>query len=90
MLRKLSVALALIGALGLAFVAAPTDAYAKKKKVVVVKGPRSVYVVGKSYNGYLYVGKKRRHWHDRWYAYGEGPCWIRVGDVWFWNVAVCP
>ncbi len=88
MLRKLSLAFALAGALGLAFAAAP--AHAKKKKVVVVKGPRTVYVVGKSYNGHLYVGRKRHLWHGKWYAYGVGPCWVKIGSVWFWNVAACP
>ena len=72
-----------------------------KKKGVVVVGPKNkgvvvhkkggpTYVVGKTYNGYVYVGKKRRNWHGKWYAYGIGPCWIRVGDVWLWNVVACP
>lgn len=87
MLRKFSLALAFAGALGLVFAAAPAEA---KKKVIVVKGPKKVYVVGKSYNGYLYVGQKRRLWRGKWYAYGVGPCWINVGGVWFWNVAACP
>jgi hypothetical protein len=88
MFRKLSLALALTGALGLVFAAGPADA---KKKVIVVKShPKKVYVIGNSYNGHLYVGKKRRMWHGKWYAYGVGPCWINVGGVWFWNVAACP
>jgi hypothetical protein len=87
MLRKLSLVIALAGGLGLTFTALPAHA---KKKVVIVESPRTVYIVGNSYNGNLYVGKKRHRWHGKWYAYGVGPCWIRAGDAWFWNVAACP
>jgi hypothetical protein len=57
----------------------------KKKAVVVVRpkikavvlqkkgGPRSI--IRKSYDGYLYVGKKRRRWHGKWYACGVGQSW---------------
>ena len=103
MLKKLSIVLALSAVLGLAL-AAPVASDAKekkktvvvvapKKKVVVVKKPvhtKTVYVVGQSYNGHLYVGRKRHRWHGVWYAYGVGPCWINIGGVWFWNVAGCP
>lgn len=62
----------------------------KNKGVVIHKKGGPTYVIGKKYNGNIYVGKNRRNWHGKWYAYGVGPCWIRVGDVWFWNVAACP
>jgi hypothetical protein len=101
MLKKISIILSIVAAFGLVLTA-PVSADAKpkkktvvvvtpKKKVVVVhKKPVTVYVIGKSYNGHLYVGKKRHRWHDKWYAYGVGPCWIKVGGLWFWNVAACP
>jgi len=92
MLKKVSIALSVAAALGLGLaLAAPEPAFAKpaKKKVVVVK-KKNVYVVGKTYNGHVYYGRSRHRWHDKWYAYGVGPCWIKVGGVWFWNVAVCP
>ena len=101
MLKKVSIILSIVAAFGLVLTApAPADAKPKKKGVVVI-GPKRkavvihkkggpTYVIGKTYNGYLYVGKKRRHWHGKWYAYGVGPCWIRVGDVWLWNVVACP
>jgi len=29
--------------------------------------------------------RRERHWyHGRWWDYGEGPCWRRVGPVWVW------
>ncbi len=101
MLKKISIILSIVAAFGLVLTApVPADAKPKKKAVVVV-GPKNkgvvihkkggpTYVIGKKYNGNIYVGKKRRNWHGKWYAYGVGPCWIRVGDVWFWNVAACP
>jgi hypothetical protein len=95
MLKKLSIILSFAAALGLGLaLAAPEPAFAKppKKKVVVVKKNvhKNVYVVGKSYNGHVYYGRSRHRWHGRWYAYGVGPCWIKVGGLWFWNVAACP
>jgi len=88
-MKKLAIVLSLVGAVALAL-AAPATA-ATKKKVIIVKKPRTttVYVVGKSYDGHLYVGKKRHKWHDKWYAYGVGPCWVKVGGVWFWNTVAC-
>ena len=101
MLKKVSIILSIVAALGLAItISAPTEAKPKKKAVVVADSKKKAivvhkkgeptYVVGKTYNGYLYVCKKRRHWRGKWYAYGVGPCWIKVGGVWFWNVVACP
>ena len=60
------------------------------KKGVVVRKRKTVYVVGKSYNGFIYVGRKGYSWNGVWYVYGVGFCWVKVGDVWFWNPSVCP
>jgi hypothetical protein len=99
MLKKLSIALSLAAALGLGLaVSVPQPAHAYMKKVVkkhvivVKKGPphRNIYVVGRTYNGHIWYGRNRHRWHGRWYAYGAGPCWIKVGGLWFWNVAACP
>jgi hypothetical protein len=48
------------------------------------------YVIGRRYNGHIWYGRNRHFWRGRWYAYGVGPCWINVGGLFFWNVAVCP
>jgi hypothetical protein len=111
MLKKLSIALSVIAALGLAV--APADAkpqnknksvqvkqvtvkknFTVKKKNITVKkisGPnKTVYVVGKKYNGHIWYGQTRHRWRGVWYDYGVGPCWIRVGGLWFWNIAACP
>ena len=48
------------------------------------------YVVGRTYNGRVWFGRRRHFWHGRWYAYGVGPCWIYIDGLWFWNLAVCP
>jgi hypothetical protein len=48
------------------------------------------FVVGRSYNGHRWFGHNRHRWHGRWYAYGEGECWIRIDGEWFWNELVCP
>jgi hypothetical protein len=54
-------------------------------------GPnRSRYVIGHSYNGHMWYGQNRHRWHGRWYAYGDGPCWVNVDGLWFWNVVACP
>lgn len=30
--------------------------------------------------------RHERHWYrGRWWEYGEGPCWRRVGPVWVWT-----
>ena len=89
-MKKLAIVLSLVGAVGLALAAPATAAH--KKKVIVVKKPHTttVYVIGKSYNGHLYVGKKSHRWHGKSYAYGVGKCWVKVGGVWFWNVVACP
>jgi hypothetical protein len=93
MLKKISIALSVVAALGLGLaLATPQPVFAQyphKKKVVVVK-KTNVYVVGRRYNGHVWYGRTRHRWHGRWYAYGVGPCWVRVGDLWFWNVAACP
>ena len=100
MLKKLSIVLSLFAVLGFVLAApAASDAKEKKKsvvvvthkrKVVVVHKRKTVYVVGKSYNGYIYVGRNGYTWNGVWYVYGVGFCWIKVGDVWFWNPSVCP
>ena len=116
MLKKLSIALSVIAALGLAVATAPADAKPQgnkhksvqvkqvtvnknarvrvkvKKNVVVVPVVRTkkVYVIGKTYNGRLWVGEKRYFWRGNWYDYGVGRCWIRINGVWFWNPVLCP
>jgi len=98
MLKKISIALSVVGALGLA-VAVSADAQPVKKKTVTVHRnvtvhrtvtTRNRYVVGRRYNGHVWYGRNRHFWHGRWYGYGVGPCWINVGGLWFWNVAACP
>ena len=62
-----------------------------KKNIVVNKNfNNKKFVVGKKYNGHVWFGHSRHRWHGRWYAYGEGPCWINVEGEWFWNVVACP
>jgi hypothetical protein len=110
MLKKLSIALSVIAALGFAVASAPADAKPKnnnksvhiqknvhvkvkvRKNVVVVPVVRTkkVYVIGKRYNGRLWVGENRYFWRGAWYDYGVGRCWIRVNGVWFWNPVLCP
>jgi hypothetical protein len=95
MLKKLSIILSLVAALGLVL-AAPATSEAKTykkttKKVYVHKTVHTnKYVIGHSYGGHVYYGRNRHRWHGRWYAYGVGPCWINVGGIWFWNIAACP
>ena len=48
------------------------------------------YVVGRRYNGNIWLGHTGHRWHGRWYAYGVGPCWIYVDGLWFWNPLACP
>lgn len=48
------------------------------------------FVVGRNYGGHIWYGQTRHRWHDTWYDYGVGPCWINVGGLWFWNVLLCP
>jgi hypothetical protein len=48
------------------------------------------FVVGRSYNGHRWFGHNRHRWHGRWYAYGEGECWINIDGEWFWNELICP
>jgi hypothetical protein len=92
MLRKISIVLSLTAALGLGLaVAVPNAAFAQshhKKKAYVHH--HNNYVVGHTYNGHVYYGRRRHYWHGHWYGYGVGPCWINVGGIWFWNVAACP
>jgi len=108
MVKKFSIALSLVAALGLGFaIVAPSASFAKqnqnkpqnvnkkvvvKKNVVVVKhvGGKNNFVVGKKYNGHIWFGHNRHRWHDKWYAYGEGPCWVNVDGLWFWNEVACP
>jgi hypothetical protein len=59
------------------------------RRVNVDRRVRSNFVVGRRYNGHMWFGHNRHFWHGRWHAYGDGPCWINVGE-WFWNELVCP
>jgi hypothetical protein len=106
MLKKVSMVLSVVAALGVGFALvspAPADAkpkqnqvvvkknvvvVKKKKNVVVVKKP--VYVIGKTYNGNVWLGRKRHRWNGVWYEYGVGPCWINVNGAYFWNLLACP
>jgi hypothetical protein len=40
--------------------------------------------VGHRYQGGTWYGHKRHYWHNRWYDYGIGPCWLStpIGFVW--------
>lgn len=113
MLKKLSIVVAVIAALGLSFatISSPDAAPQKKaqkqfqpKKNFAPKknfGPKNAgpknfgpkkgnFVVGKQYNGHYWYGRNRHRWHGRWYNYGDGPCWINIDGLWFWNIAACP
>jgi len=116
MLRKLSIVLSAVAALGFAFaVSAPADAKPVKnvqvhRNVIVHRnvtvrrnvtinrnvrvnrnvGVRRGFVVGRRYHGHVWYGHNRHRWHNRWYDYGVGPCWINIDGEWFWNVLVCP
>jgi hypothetical protein len=48
------------------------------------------FKVGQKVNGHMWFGHSRHRWHGRWYAYGEGECWINIEGEWFWNELVCP
>lgn len=48
------------------------------------------FIVGKKYNGHVWYGQSRHRWRGTWYAYGEGPCWINIDGLWFWNPIACP
>jgi hypothetical protein len=48
------------------------------------------FVVGERYNGHIWYGRSRHFWRGRWYAYGDGPCWMRIDGLWFWNEVACP
>jgi hypothetical protein len=61
----------------------------RNKTVNVNKAAHGKYVVGKTYNGHYWYGENRHRWHGRWYAYGDGPCWIKVDGLWFWNASTC-
>jgi hypothetical protein len=116
MLKKLSLVLSVLAALGFAVaISAPADAKEPDKKVQVNKNIQvnknlqvnknvkfkqnlqvnknikfSKFKVGQKVNGHIWFGHNRHRWHNRWYAYGEGPCWINFEDEWFWNELVCP
>lgn len=130
MLKKVSLVLSVIAALGFAVAtSAPADAAQEKNKTVRtntvrtntvrtnravnVRTNRSVnvrtnravgvnrsagvnrvgranFVVGRRYGGNVWYGHNRHRWHNTWYGYGEGPCWINVDGEWFWNVIACP
>jgi hypothetical protein len=126
MLKKVSLVLSVIAALGFAVAtSAPADAAQEKNKTVrsttvrsttvrtnrvgnvrsnvrtnrnvgvnrsagVNRVGRASFVVGRRYGGNVYYGHNRHRWHNTWYGYGEGPCWINVDGEWFWNVIACP
>lgn len=121
MLKKLSLVLSVLAALGFALaISAPADAKEQKNKDVrtntvrtnvtrtnVVRTNRtnlnrtnvrtnrissssSKFIVGHKYGSHRWYGHNRHRWHNRWYAYGEGPCWINIEGEWFWNELVCP
>jgi hypothetical protein len=60
------------------------------RSVGVNRAVRGNYVVGRRYNGHIWYGRSRHFWHGRWYGYGDGPCWINVDGLWFWNELACP
>ena len=60
------------------------------RNVNVNRNVHSNFVVGRRYNGHYWYGQNRHRWHNTWYAYGVGPCWISIDGLWFWNEAACP
>ena len=130
MLKKLSLVLSVLAALGFAVaISAPADAKQQQKtvnkstqfkqsnknanfkqssKVKNFQSTKSTKVknshdgpsasrfksgkfkVGQKVNGHIWFGHNRHRWHGRWYAYGEGECWINIEGEWFWNELVCP
>jgi hypothetical protein len=60
------------------------------RNVRVNQAGHSNFVVGRRYNGHVWYGHNRHRWHGRWYAYGDGPCWVNVAGEWFWNPIACP
>ena len=118
MLKKLSLVLSVLAALGFAVaISAPADAKEQQKtvnkstqfkqsnknanfkqssKVKNFQSTKSTKVqsgkfkVGQKVNGHIWYGHNRHRWHGRWYAYGEGECWINIEGEWFWNELVCP
>ncbi len=53
-------------------------------------GVRRNFAVGHRYGNNVWYGQRRHMWRGRWYAYGNGPCWVNVDGLWFWNVLACP
>jgi hypothetical protein len=131
MLKKLSLVLSVLAALGFAVaISAPADAkqpqgnktvnkttqfkqsnknvnFKQSSKVKNFQSNKSIKVknfqsnknvkfqsgkfkVGQKVNGHMWFGHSRHRWHNRWYAYGEGECWINIEGEWFWNELVCP
>ena len=117
MLKKVSLVLSVLAALGFAVaISAPADAKPQQKNVQVkqnikvnknfqsnksikvknLQGNKNVnfksgkFKVGQKVNGHMWFGHNRHRWHGRWYAYGEGECWINIEGEWFWNELVCP
>ena len=128
MLKKISLVLSVLAALGFAVaISAPADAKEQQKtvnkstqfkqsnknanfkqsskvknfqstkstKVKNLQGNKNVnfksgkFKVGQKVNGHIWFGHSRHRWHNRWYAYGEGECWINIDGEWFWNELVC-
>jgi len=105
MLKKLSIALSVVAALGLALAIAtpsPVDAkpqqkqqqkqqkFQKQKFVKQKNVQKQKWKVGQKVNGHIWFGHSRHRWHGVWYAYGVGPCWINIEGEWFWNELACP
>ena len=106
MLKKLSAALAVAAIGFAVSFSAPAEAKTKNvhvnktvhvnrtvtvnRNVRVNRTVSTRYVVGQKYTGHVWYGRSRHFWRGRWYAYGVGPCWIRIGGMWFWNEAACP
>jgi hypothetical protein len=55
-----------------------------------ISSGRSKLIVGHRYGSHRWFGHNRHFWHNQWYAYGEGECWINIDGEWFWNELVCP
>jgi hypothetical protein len=116
MLKKLSLVLSVLAALGFAVaISAPADAKQQQQstkssshvtksfnrtnvrvntrtnvRTNKISSGRSKLIVGHRYGSHRWFGHNRHFWHNQWYAYGEGECWINIDGEWFWNELVCP
>jgi hypothetical protein len=60
------------------------------RNITINRSVNRNFVIGRRYNDHIWYGRNRHFWHGRWYAYGDGPCWINVDGLWFWNELDCP